>query len=116
MYRDNLLNSGYESWGPFGHMGSWGPEGWMLVAIAIAAPFIIAAILWSVVWKGLALWHSARRGQYWWFLILMVVNTLGILEIIYLFFVAKLKFKDLFTAHSGHAPAEHPHHQHHNHS
>lgn len=86
----------------------------MLVALAVVAPFIIAAILWTLVWKGLGLWHSARRGQYWWFLILLVVNTLGILEIIYLFFVAKLKFKDLFTLHSGHAPAEH--HQHHNHS
>ena len=63
-------------------------------------PLIILAVLWSVVWKGLALWHAARRGQYWWFVILLVVNTLGILEIIYLFFVAKLKFKELFSAHS----------------
>ena len=86
----------------------------MLVALAVVAPFIIAALVWAVVWKGLGLWHAARRGQYWWFLILLVVNTLGILEIIYLFFVAKLKFTDLFTLHSGHAPAEH--HQHHNHS
>ena len=113
MYRNNFLDgSYYQSWGPVGHMGSWGPEGWMLVMLAIAAPFILAAILWAVVWKGLALWHSARRGQYWWFIILLVVNTLGILEIIYLFFVAKLKCKDLFTSHSGHAPADHPHHNH----
>jgi len=70
--------------------------------LAIAAPFIIAAILWAVVWKGLALWHSARRGQYWWFLILLVVNTLGILEIIYLFAVTKVKFADLFTVHRHH--------------
>jgi|SRR3989344_5208849 len=114
MYRNNFADGAYQSWGPMGNIGAWGPEGWMLVALAVVAPFIIAAILWSVVWKGLALWHSARRGQYWWFLILLVVNTLGILEIIYLFFVAKLKFTDLFTLHSGHAPAEH--HQHHNHS
>ena len=105
MYRNNFADGAYQSWGPMGNIGAWGP---------VVAPFIIAAILWSVVWKGLALWHSARRGQYWWFLILLVVNTLGILEIIYLFFVAKLKFTDLFTLHSGHAPAEH--HQHHNHS
>lgn len=83
----------------------------MLVALAVVAPFIIAALIWSVVWKGLALWHSARRGQYWWFVILLVVNTLGILEIIYLFFVSKLHFKDLFTSHSGHVD-----HKNHNHS
>ncbi len=112
MYRNNFLDgSYYQSWGPMGHMGSWGPEGWMLVALAIAAPIIIAAILWSLVWKGLALWHSARRGQYWWFIIMLFVNTLGILEIIYLFFVAKLRFTDLFTSHSGHA--NNPNHNHH---
>ena len=102
----------YQSWGPVGHMGSYGPEGWMLAVFAIVIPFIIIAVLWALVWKGLALWHSARRGQYWWFLILLVVNTLGILEIIYIFFVANLKFKDLFTLHFGHA--EHPDHAHHN--
>jgi len=56
-------------------------------------------VLWSVVWKGLALWHAARRKEPWWFVILLVVNTFGILEIIYLFFVAKLKFKELFSSH-----------------
>lgn len=53
-------------------------------------------ILWTFFWKGLALWHSARRGQPWWFVILMIVNTVGILEIIYLFLVLKLKTDQLF--------------------
>jgi hypothetical protein len=100
-------------YGVMGQMGSWGPEGWMLAALALAAPLILLVLLWSIVWKGLALWHSARRAQPWWFTILLVVNTLGILEIIYLFFVAKLKFKDLFSTHSGHVHAEH--HTHHTH-
>ncbi len=117
MYKNDLINGGYHAWGPAGHMGSWGPEGWMIAAIAILAPLIICAILWSIVWKGLALWHAARRGQYWWFLIMLVVNTLGILEIIYLFFVAKIKFKNLFSTHSGHANhASHTDHSHHTHS
>ena len=47
-------------------------------------PFIIAAVLWTIVLKGLALWHAARGSQKWWFIALLVVNTLGILEIIYL--------------------------------
>lgn len=78
-----------------------GPEAFF-IAGAIAGPFIILGILWSVVWKGLGLWHAGRRGQYWWFGILLVVNTLGILEIIYLIFVAKIKWKDLFSGRSGH--------------
>jgi hypothetical protein len=48
-----------------------------------------------MVWAGLALWHTAKRGKVWWFLIFMLVHTLGILEIIYLFGV-RLKFSDLF--------------------
>ncbi len=60
-------------------------------------PILPLIFLWSVLWKGLALWHSSRRGQAWWFVIFLVVNTLGILEIIYLFAVAKLKFEQLFS-------------------
>lgn len=61
------------------------------------APLFVLLLLWSLFWKGLALWHAGRRGQPWWFLILLIVNTLGILEIIYLFGVAKLKASELFS-------------------
>ena len=65
------------------------------------APFFSVLVLWSLVWKGLALWHSAQHKQHWWFVILLVVNTAGILEIIYLFAVLKLKFGDLFKKETG---------------
>jgi hypothetical protein len=61
------------------------------------APFLPYLLLWSIFWKGLALWHSGRRGQAWWFVVLLVVNTVGILEIIYLFAVVKLKWSELFS-------------------
>lgn len=48
------------------------------------APFILAIVLWTVVLKGFALWHAARGSQKWWFVALLVINTAGILEIIYL--------------------------------
>ncbi len=54
-------------------------------------------LVWSLVWKSLALWHSGRRGQVWWFVVLVVVNTIGILEIIYLFAIIKLKPSELFS-------------------
>ena len=59
--------------------------------------FIFLA-LWSLFWKGLALWHSAQRKQGIWFIVLLLVNTIGILEMIYLFFVAKKKPSDLFKS------------------
>lgn len=46
-------------------------------------------VLWSLVWKGLALWHSAKRTEKWWFIAFLIINTLGILEIIYLYFITK---------------------------
>ncbi len=58
--------------------------------------FLPLVMLWSMVWKGLALWHSAGRKQGWWFIALLVINTVGILEIFYLFGVLKLKADELF--------------------
>lgn len=41
-------------------------------------------VVWDGVWRLLALWRAARRGQTWWFVILAVFSTVGILPIIYL--------------------------------
>jgi hypothetical protein len=60
-------------------------------------PILPILLLWSGFWKGLALWHSGRRGQPLWFVVLLIVNTLGILEIVYLFLVLKLKLSELFS-------------------
>lgn len=57
--------------------------------------FVVLAV-WSLVWKGLGLWHSAQHKHKIWFVALLVINTLGILEIIYLFVVLKKKLADLF--------------------
>ena len=43
-------------------------------------------LLWSLFWKGLALWRAAGKGQKYWFVAMLVLSTLGILEIIYLKF------------------------------
>ncbi len=53
-------------------------------------PLVFALIiLWALIWKGFALWKAARLSHKWWFAIILVANTLGILEIIYLFIVAR---------------------------
>ena len=49
-------------------------------------PWIIVLILlWTLPWKGAALWRAARRGHIGWFLALIILNTLAILDIIYIF-------------------------------
>ena len=58
--------------------------------------FFIIIFIWSLFWKGLALWHSARRESKIWFIILLIINTVGILEIIYLFIILKIKPSKLF--------------------
>lgn len=50
----------------------------------IFLPLIAVAILWTLVLKGFSLWYAARGEQKWWFIALLVVNSLGILEIVYL--------------------------------
>ena len=62
-------------------------------AFSNAHPALVFVILaWSLVWKALALWQSARIGHKAWFVALLIINIFGIPEILYLLFVAR-KFK-----------------------
>ena len=54
---------------------------WLLILLA----------LWTIPWKGVALWRAARNSDKWWFIVLLVVNTLAILEILYIFFFSEKK-------------------------
>jgi len=56
---------------------------------------LVLIVLWTLFWKGYAVWTAAKRDQKVWFVVFLVVNTLGILEIIYLFGVAKKKWSDV---------------------
>lgn len=46
-------------------------------------------LVWGLVWKGVALWKAARNEQPAWYIVLLLVNTLGILEILYILFFQK---------------------------
>ena len=62
----------------------------MLINIFSNTSILVALLLvWVLPWKGYALWLAARRGEKWWFIVLLVVNTLAILEIIYIFLIVK---------------------------
>lgn len=45
---------------------------------------LVALLVWSLIWKGMALWKSGRNGDKGWFIAMLILNTLGILEIIYI--------------------------------
>ncbi len=50
-------------------------------------PWLLTGLIaWSLLWKAIALWHAARGSQLVWYIVLILVNTLGILEIVYLLF------------------------------
>jgi len=55
-----------------------------------AHPWLVAIILlWVLPWKGIALWKSAHKNQKIWFIAMLIVNTLAILEILYIFVFSK---------------------------
>ncbi|MEK6895333.1 MAG: DUF5652 family protein [Nanoarchaeota archaeon] len=59
--------------------------------IGINLWLLVIIIIWSAIWKMAALWKSARKNQIIWFIILAVVNTVGILEILYIYVFSEMK-------------------------
>lgn len=53
--------------------------GWLLALAAV----------WELTWKGWALWKAARNDDKAWFVILLLVNALGLLSIAYIFIFSK---------------------------
>lgn len=52
---------------------------------------ILALLLWTLPWKGVALWKAARNSHKKWFIALLVLNTFAILEMVYIFYFARRK-------------------------
>jgi len=50
-------------------------------------------LLWILPWKGVALWKAVKNNHRWWFIAFLVINTLGILEILYIFVFSQHKKK-----------------------
>ena len=61
-------------------------------SIGVAIPILFAILIWSLDWKAMALWTSASSTHFVWFIILLLVHTVAILEILYLFAFAKMSF------------------------
>ena len=65
-------------------LAHWFNNPWHVALLAIIA-------VWTIVWKGTALWKAGKSGSMPWFIVLLLVNTMGILEILYILFFSKKK-------------------------
>lgn len=56
---------------------------------------LIINFIWIIPWKAWALWNSSKRNEKMWFIFILILNTFAILEIFYIFFIAKKKPSDI---------------------
>jgi hypothetical protein len=63
---------------------------WMVQNPTLFFVIVLVYAIWVAIWKGLALWKSARMKHTVWFIVLLIVNTVGILEILYIFVFSKI--------------------------
>ena len=62
----------------------------MLDSLGMPLWLLIIMLIWTSVWKMIAAWKAARKGEMVWFLAFFLFNTVGILEILYVFVFSKL--------------------------
>jgi len=48
-------------------------------------------MIWDGIWKIIALWKAGRSNQLGWFIAIAIFNTIGILPIVYIYFISKKK-------------------------
>jgi hypothetical protein len=70
-----------------------------LAGLGIPIWAMVVMLAWSLIWKGLAMWKSARLNQPIWFVAILVINTFGILEILYIYVFSKFGFDHLRARH-----------------
>ena len=75
MMYNNFWN--YADYGMKGWTGSW------------MGFFLLPLVVWSLIWKGWALWKAAKNDSKPWFIALLILNTAGILDILYIFLFGK---------------------------
>lgn len=46
--------------------------------------FLMIAILWEATWKIIAMWKAARNNHLAWFICIALINTVGVLPIVYI--------------------------------
>lgn len=68
-----------------------------LSSLSEIPPLLLAIVLaWSLFWKGLALWKASKKDSKGWFVALLIINTIGIFEILYIFLFSEIKLDDKY--------------------
>lgn len=57
-------------------MGGW----WTMLVLLVLA---------DVILRGMGMWRAARKGRQWWFVAMLVINSVGILPVVYMLFFEK---------------------------
>lgn len=63
----------------------------LIQTLEINENWLIPLIIWTLIWKGIALWKTGRNNQMYWFIVILIVNTVGLLPIVYLLWFQKKK-------------------------
>jgi len=61
--------------------------------LGISKGLLIIILIWSAIWKAIGLWKSARLKEPIWFVLIFIINTMGLLEILYIFIFSKIRFE-----------------------
>lgn len=69
-----------------------------MVSAELITGLVALLFVWVAMWKALALWRCGRNNQPFWFVAVLLLNTLGILPILYLMFFQKNKAMKLSVA------------------
>ncbi len=64
------------------NLGTNALPGWIIAVVVLLS-------IWGVIWKGIGLWHAGVDRNLLWFVLMFVLNTLGILEIVYIFAISR---------------------------
>ncbi len=56
---------------------------------------IVVVAIWELIWKGIALWRAGRNNHLAWFIVILILNTVGILPLVYLIWFDKSSKKEV---------------------
>lgn len=66
--------------------------------LAPLMPVIIILIIWEAIWKLIAMWKAGRNNHLAWFICIALINTVGILPIVYILMHRKKSETEKTTA------------------
>ena len=58
---------------------------------------IVIFTLWDLAWKGIAMWDAVNRKSKLWFVMLLIINSAGIVPILYLLYYRAWPFSATST-------------------